>query len=62
MAWTLFKYEDGSNPYIAMTEKEAKRIINKYKNRIEKKAEDFYYIKEEKKEIDKNAGILYPLF
>ena len=46
MAWTHFKYENGSNPYIAKTEKEAKRIINKYKNRIEKIKDNFYYIKE----------------
>ena len=58
--WILFKYEDGSNPYIAKTEKEAKRIINKYKNRIIKISNNNYYIKEEEK--DKNAGILYPLF
>ena len=54
--WTLFKYEDGSNPYIAKTEKEKQRIINKYKNRIEKIQEDVYYIKEKQKEI------YYPLF
>jgi hypothetical protein len=60
MAWTLFKYENGSNPYVAMTEKEAKKIINKYKNRIEKKAENFYYIKEQK--TDKKIKGLYPLF
>lgn len=59
MSWTLFKFEDGSNPYIAKTEKEAKRIINKYINRIEKKTDDFYYIRKEKKETSK---ILYPLF
>ena len=55
--WTLFKYEDGSNPYIAKTEKEKQRIINKYKNRIKQIDNDMYYILEELQ--IKNT---YPLF
>ena len=58
MIWILFKYENGSNPYIAKTEKEAKKIISKYKNRIEKISNNFYYIKKENQTIN----ILYPLF
>jgi len=60
--WILFKYEDGSNPYIAMNEKEKNRMLKKYGKRIIKKAEDFYYVKEEELEVDKNAGVKYPLF
>lgn len=28
----IFNYKDGSNPYIAKTEKEKNKILNKYKN------------------------------
>ena len=56
--WTLFKYENGSNPYIAMSEKETKRILKKYGKKAIKKADDFYYILEEKQETMQNA----PLF
>ena len=49
--WTLFKYENGGNPYIAMSEKETKRILRKYWKRAIKKATGFYYIMEEKQEI-----------
>ena len=49
--WTLFKYENGGNPYIAMSEKETKRILRKYGKRAIKKATGFYYIMEEKQEI-----------
>ena len=45
MAWTLFKYENGGNSYIAKTEKEKNRILNKYKNReIKKISENAYLI------------------
>lgn len=50
MSWTVFKYEDGSNPYIAKTEKEKYRIIMKYKNNIEKIGDYVYLVKENKKE------------
>lgn len=43
--WTHFKYEDGSNPYIAKTEKEKNKILNKYKNRYVKLKDNFYLIK-----------------
>lgn len=56
--WTLFKYENGGNPYVAMSEKETKRILRKYGKRAIKKADDFYYIMEEKQETIQNA----PLF
>lgn len=29
--WTHFNYMSGGNPYIAINEKEAKRILRKYK-------------------------------
>ena len=54
--WILFKYEDGSNPYIAKTEKEKDRIINKYKDRIQAIKDDAYYIKNRTEEVN------YPLF
>lgn len=44
--WTHFKYENGSNPYIAKTEKEAEKIKNKYKEKCIKIKEKFYLIKE----------------
>ena len=56
--WTIFKYEDGSNPYTATTEKEKKRIMNKYKDRIEPLGKDFYYIKDSKK----GKEAFYPIF
>lgn len=56
MNWILFKFADGSNPYVAKTEKEAKKIIKKYKNRIKKLDDNFYWIKEERKPLT------FPLF
>lgn len=56
MKWILFRFENGSNPYIAKTEAEAKRIINKYKNNVKKISNNYYYITEQKKDIK------YPLF
>ena len=50
MAWTLFKYENGGNPYIAKTEKEKNRILKKYGNRAIKENDDLFIIKEEKRE------------
>lgn len=32
--WIIFEYKSGSNPYIAKTEKEKNRILNKYKNNV----------------------------
>ena len=43
--WTHFSYEDGSNPYISKTEKETKKIIEKYKDRCQKIKDNFYLIK-----------------
>lgn len=58
--WTLFKYENGSNPYIAKTEEEKKKILIKYKNKIVKIDSDYFLIKEDAK--NKNTGVLFPLF
>ena len=46
MEWALFIYENGGNPYIAKTEKEKNRILNKYKGKIEKLSENRYLVKE----------------
>ena len=46
MKWVLFRYENGGNPYIAKTEKEVKRMLNKYKNNIRKVSDTYYYIYE----------------
>ena len=46
MEWTLFKYENGSNPYIAKTEKEKNRILKKYENNIVKIGDNAYLVKE----------------
>jgi hypothetical protein len=48
--WTLFRYEDGSNPYIAKTEKEKNRILKKYGTRAVKIDNDNYFIKNIKQE------------
>ena len=29
MAWTLFEYESGSNPYVAFTEERKKQVIRR---------------------------------
>lgn len=50
MAWTLFRYENGGNPYIAKTEKEKNRILRKYGKRAIKEDDDLYFIKNEEKE------------
>lgn len=42
--WNLFRFEDGSNPYITTTEKEYKRIMRKYKNKIIKTGNTTYLI------------------
>jgi hypothetical protein len=44
--WTLFVYQNGSNPYIAKTEEEKNRILKKYKGKVEKIEENRYLVKE----------------
>ena len=44
MTWVHFIYENGSNPYIAITEKEVKRMFRKYRGRLKKIGENTYYI------------------
>lgn len=51
MKWILFRFENRSNPYIAKTEVEVKRMLNKYKNNIKKVSEQCYYITESKQNI-----------
>ena len=48
MKWVLFRFQNGSNPYITKTEEETKRILQKYKNRVKKISEHYYYITEPK--------------
>lgn len=31
--WAVFEYESGANPYIAFNEKEARRVIRKWKKK-----------------------------
>lgn len=33
--WTVFEFTSGSNPYIAKTDKEVKRLLKKYKGRVD---------------------------
>lgn len=33
--WTVFEFTSGSNPYIAKTEKEVKRLLRKYKGKVD---------------------------
>ena len=56
MKWTLFKYENGSNPYIAKTKKEKNRILKKYQGKIEKIKDNLYIIKKDTNQLN------YPLF
>ena len=42
--FTLFIFSKGGNPYIAKTEKEAKRIKTKYKSKITKYKNNMYFI------------------
>ena len=42
--WYHFQFENGSNPYIAFTEKERDRIIRKYE--VEKIKDGFYIVKD----------------
>lgn len=58
MDWIVFKYENGSNPYISKTEKDFERMLKKYKNNVVKISNDFYYIKENKE----NKIFDFPLF
>lgn len=48
-SWTHFSFESGANPYIAKTDKEAKRIIKKYGDKV-KKVNDNKYIIDDKEE------------
>lgn len=42
--WTHFSYKSGANPYIAITDKEKRRILNKYKGKIKQISDDMYEI------------------
>jgi hypothetical protein len=42
--YTHFEYKSGANPYIAMTDKETKRILKKYKGKITEIKPGFYVI------------------
>lgn len=53
--WTIFEFTSGSNPYIAKTDKEVKRLLRKYKNKV-KKINDTHY------EIDDRTDNKFDLF
>ena len=40
----LFKFKDGSNPYIAVTQKEKDRMFKKYKNKLIKYNDNIYIV------------------
>jgi hypothetical protein len=42
--YTHFEYKSGANPYIAMTDKETKRILKKYEGKITEIKPGFYLI------------------
>lgn len=48
MKWQHIQYENGSNPYICITEKEFKRLKHKYGNRLQLIKEGFWIVKEER--------------
>jgi hypothetical protein len=47
-AWTTFVFKSGGNPYIAKTEKEKQRILNKYKGKVKETKKGFYEIDDRK--------------
>ena len=47
-AWATFEYKSGGNPYIAKTEKEKQRILNKYKGKVKETKKGFYEIDDRK--------------
>ena len=55
----IFNYKSGANPYIAKTEKEAKRILKKYKNKIISEQQGlfckYYTIEDTNKEVKNNG-------
>lgn len=42
--YTHFTYKSGANPYIAKTDKEVQRILNKYKGKVKETKKGFYEI------------------
>lgn len=46
--WTVFEFTSGSNPYIAKTDKEVKRLLRKYKGRVEWDTYNGNYIVDDK--------------
>ena len=49
--WSVFNFSEG-NPYIAKTEEETERIINKYGDRVKKIKDHFYFVDNKEKESD----------
>lgn len=49
--WTVFEFTSGSNPYIAKTDKEVKRLLRKYKGKV-RKINDTHYEVDDKKNFD----------
>lgn len=43
--WIQFKFEDGSNPYVAKTKEEQDRMFKKYKDRVEQVSDITYLVK-----------------
>lgn len=48
--YTHFTYKSGANPYIAKTNKEAQRILNKYKGKVKETKKGFYEIDDTKED------------
>jgi hypothetical protein len=48
--YTHFTYKSGANPYIAKTDKEAQRILNKYKGKVKETKKGFYEIDDTKED------------
>lgn len=57
--YTHFTYKSGANPYIAKTNKEAQRILNKYKGKVKETKKGFYEIDDTKEDgfITESASI-----
>ena len=58
--YTHFTYKSGANPYIAKTDKETQRILNKYKGKVKETKKGFYEIDDTKEDsfITESVGEL----
>ena len=49
--WVLFEYENGGNPYIAKTEEEKQKMLDKYKEKALRISGARYFITESEENL-----------